>query len=352
MNQQDINDIKISKKKLVYPVLPEFRGYLKRYNRIKHLPIEYHDLERSEDMYPILDKYGKDTLWCTVLYSQFDMEEIYQGLKEIYSMLKAGDSQVIAKFLTVECVDCCVFGNSKPYRVKIKNTINDNHDYFYIKKSDASRVYGLELEQLLSPNMINFLIHNDTLVEEHIVGIPGDVYLEKYNDEEQDLIRLGKEFVKFNERCFLRLLGDQRAYNFLVVQTPDFDKMQYRIRSIDFDQQCYEGNIRMYKPQYFKENIAFVRNVLDYLDETAIEQYRIEERALMAKRVIAEGVRISKLIEIMKKEPLSLQSKIDELKESLYQETRDKKFLDCQTMGDIMEIGIRYLLRNYKHVKY
>jgi hypothetical protein len=41
-----------------------------------------------------------------------------------------------------------------------------------VKKADASRVYGLELEHLLSPNRLNFLTHGNTLIEEHIAASP------------------------------------------------------------------------------------------------------------------------------------------------------------------------------------
>jgi len=38
-------------------------------------------------------------------------------------------------------------------------------------------------------------------------------------------IRFAKEFVKFNERCFVRLLGDMRSYNFVVDITPDIERL-------------------------------------------------------------------------------------------------------------------------------
>jgi hypothetical protein len=50
--------------------------------------------------------------------------------------------------------------------------------------------------------------------------------------------QIAKEFV--NERCMIRLLGDMRAYNYVIVPIHDFDQVVYRIRPIDFDQQCYE----------------------------------------------------------------------------------------------------------------
>jgi hypothetical protein len=36
----------------------------------------------------------------------------------------------------------------------------------------------------------------------------------------------------------IRLLGDMRAYNYVIV-IHDFDQVVYKIRPIDFDQQCY-----------------------------------------------------------------------------------------------------------------
>ena len=47
--------------------------------------------------------------------------------------------------LTVDRIDLCSFANSQPFRVRIVNRLSDNFDYFYIKRADASRVYGLEL---------------------------------------------------------------------------------------------------------------------------------------------------------------------------------------------------------------
>ena len=67
-------------------------------------------------------------------------------------------------------------------------------------------------------------------------------------------VRLAKEFIKFNERCFVKLLGDMRSYNYVIDVTPDFDAVQYRVRAIDFDQHAFEGRKKMYLPQFFKEN--------------------------------------------------------------------------------------------------
>ena len=55
-------------------------------------------------------------------------------------------------------------GNSQPFRVRIVNQFNDNYDYFYVKRADASCVYGLELEHVLQQ-------HPDVAAVA-VVGIP------------------------------------------------------------------------------------------------------------------------------------------------------------------------------------
>lgn len=341
-------DIVISKKKIHYPVKDSFFEYLKRYDRYFKSPITYNDLLRYSEHYPIYDKFGNDTLWIGVVFSHYEMDEINEGLKKIYQWLKSNGNDEATGHLIVDNIDYCTFGNSNPFRIKIRNQYNDNHDYFYIKKADASRVYGLELEHILSPNHINFLVYQDTLVEEHISGIPGDMFLEHYFNEKTNRIRLAKEFVKFNERCFMRLLGDQRSYNFVIVLTPDFDEMQYRIRSIDFDQQCYEGRMNLYKPQFFRENYEFVRCVTENVEEASIKQYQDEERSLLAKRMLADSVRLEHLLSIMKTDEIAPKEKVENLKNEIYDFLKDKNLKNCQTMGDIVDACLQFILRNYK----
>ena len=87
------------------------------------------------------------------------------NLKRLYSILHADGSDTILPFLTEDSIAYCTFGNTKPFRIKVRNIINDNYLFLYVKRCDASRVDGLELEQLLSPNRINFLVHGNTLIE-------------------------------------------------------------------------------------------------------------------------------------------------------------------------------------------
>lgn len=348
MDYKRNNDIKISKKKIHYPINNDLMAYLEEYDRTMNSPILYEDLLRFTEHWPILDQHGKDTLWEGVMYHYHEQDEIHHGLLKIYQRLRSDGNDEATEHLTVDSIDYCTFGNSHPFRIKIRNLDNDIHDYFYIKKGDASRIYGLELEYLLSPNRISFLVDDNTLVEEHISGIPGDVFLERYVNEYSNKKRIAKEFVKFNERCFLRLLGDQRSYNFVIEMTPDFDEIKYRIRSIDFDQQCYEGRMNTYKPQFFRENLEYVQFVSENIEESSIKQYQNEERSIMAKRMIVGSIRLKKLLSIMKKDEIAPKEKTEQLKSEIQNYLKDNALKDCKTMGDIVEAVLNFTLKNYE----
>ena len=157
------------RKKQFYPVSPGLREYLSHYKREMRLPVKYENLLQSVDSYPLINEKNEATLWQSMVYDQHYGKDIFEGLKQIYVLLRSGGDKKILPNLYVDRVDYCTFGNTKPFRIRIVNQYNDNHDYFYVKKADASRIYGLELEQLLSPNEINFHVDRDSLVEEHII---------------------------------------------------------------------------------------------------------------------------------------------------------------------------------------
>lgn len=345
-----MKDDLISKKKPTYPVSSLLSDYLTEQGRNIKIPIYYDDLLRFQGAIEIFDKDDNDTLWVRTYYAEHERDEIEYSLKQMYSILHSNGSDAIIPYLNIDSIDFCTFGNTKPFRVKVRNILNDNYIFLYIKKADASRIYGLELEHLLSPNHINFLVHRDTLIEEHILGIPGDVFIKDHLPllEKQDRRALAKEFVKFNERCFVRLLADMRSYNYVIVITQDFDRVQYRIRAIDFDQQSYEGNPRVYKPQFLKENNAFVNMSLEVLAQESVDQYEKEERSLLAKRAVREQKRLTSLMNCMVRDELSTKKKIDELRTGLFELTGDVNFKKSKNMGELLKNALDFITRNYE----
>ncbi|HEX4875296.1 MAG TPA: hypothetical protein VFV31_01410 [Chitinophagaceae bacterium] len=337
---------KPSRKKPMYPVNDKLRKYLKERGREVKLPVTYNNLLNFTWSTPLKDKHGKDTYWEKTSYDSREWDYIREGLVKIYAILKTEGDFSYTSHLDVARVDYCAFGNSNPFRIRIVNKFNDNYDHYYIKIADASRIYGLELEHILSPNRITFYTCENTLVEEHIPGIPGDVFVQQMMESpETNKIRLAKEFVKFNERCFVRLLGDMRSYNFVVGITPDIEDYQYRIRCIDFDQQSYEGRKNMYLPQFFKENYPFVQLCLTHLNKESIEQYQAEERTMITFRLVSSRYRIKDLLDIMTEDQISSPEKISQLKRELCDYMKTSSYEKCESMGQIVKTHLRETLR-------
>ncbi|MDO1450002.1 hypothetical protein Q0590_27225 [Rhodocytophaga aerolata] len=337
----------ISKKKIVYKINPALRSYLVKYGREVKLPIDYEDLIRYDNSITLYDKAGRDTLWETVFYSPADMADVYYHLKVIYAALKTNGDLSVTQHLVVDRVDLCVYGNTRPFRIRVTNSINDNFDYFYIKKADASRVYGLELEHILSPNRISYITSGDTLVEEHIAGVPGDLFIQHYlHDRSLNKVRLAKEFVKFNERCFVRLLGDMHASNFVILITPDFEEVHYRIRAIDFDQQSYEGKKSVFLPQYFKQNNPILELGYNEITPESVKQYQKEEKVMIANRLNTAGNRIFAITDIMSEDTISTPENTERLKKELAAHYNNPDFLQCPTMGEIVKLSLRLVLKD------
>lgn len=338
----------ISKKKLVYSIKEPLRDYLISQRREVSLPITYKELHRYDNAIPFIDIHGKDTLWETVLFSQSEMIHVHEALKKIYALLKSSGDVSVIEHLYIDRIDLCTYGNTKPFRVRIVNKINDLFDYFYIKTADASRVYGLEIEHLISPNKINYIVSGSTLVEEHIQGIPGDEFIKKnLKDPQLNIMRLSKEFIKFNERCLVSLLGDMHSSNFVIEIIPDFDETHYRIRAIDFDQQAYESRTAIYMPQYFKQNNPIIKLGMKNLPLELEMQYQREERSLIANRLKSKisGPSIKNLVKAMIKDKIAPKENVKSLREDLARLYNDKEFLACKNMGEILYTNLKFVFK-------
>ncbi len=341
-----MNNNKPSKKKIPYPTNDSLNNYLFKHNRRSNLPLDYKDLLRFEQAVPLLNLEGEDTHWQTVFFSPSDIDEIYDSLKKIYALLKTDGDTKVHDHLEVARVDHCLYGNSKPFRIRIINKLNDNYDHYYVKRTDASRIFGLELEHLLSPDFIQYLVDGETLIEEHVAGLPGDDFIgRELNTSEFNQIRIAKEFVKFNERCFVRLLGDMRSYNYVVDITPDIEGNQYRFRAIDFDQQSYEGKKRFYLPQYFKENNPIIFLGIKHMNPKTVNQYQLEERSLIAARIKSNVDRVQELLGIMQITQISSPEKVKLLSKELTKHHHSDTFHSCKNMGEIVLANLQLLLK-------
>jgi hypothetical protein len=326
----------IARKKISYPVTPALRQYLYHFDRQRDIPKIYDDLMRFSGAIPYEDPGGRETLWLTVMYPKDVFADLQSGLTSIYTELKLDRDSRQHEHLVVDRIDFGDFGNSRPFRIRVTNLFNDNSDYFYVKRADASRIYGLELEHILSPNRINYLVNGNTLIEEHIAGVPGDRFIREYLKQPGlNKVRIAKEFTKFTERSFIRLLGDMRSVNYVVDITPDFEEVQYRVRAIDFDQQSYEGNGNIYLAFRFKSNREVTRLAFDVLNRTSIDQYVAEEHSQMSRRAKVEAGRLRALLGIMRREEIAPREHVVTLAKELDRMHGGGFYGECRSMGEL-----------------
>ncbi len=337
-----------TRKKPSYPIGPDLRAYLQKYRRERDLSVTYERLRHFHEAYPIMDAEGRPTLWDSVAYQAEEISALNEDLKRIYALLRVDGDFSVMSHLYIDRIDFCTFGNSMPFRIRIVNAFNDNPDYFYIKQADASRLYGLELEHLLSPNRLNFLTHGSTLIEEHIAGVPGDIFSARWLDNrELKPIRIAKELVKFNERCFVRLLGDMRSYNYVVVLTPDFEGWQVRIRAMDFDQQSHHGRKNFYLPQFFKENSLLNQFCTKHLHPQTALQYQREEQTLILARAEITAPRLNALLAAMEADPIAPEENVQSLREGLAEHFKSPRYLRCASMGALVRENIEMLRHHH-----
>ena len=331
-------------KKPIYPVSKELRGYLMLTHREIEVPISYNDLLHYNSSVTLFDKKGADTLWETLIYIESDRKFIHDSLRKIYAQLKVDGDVSVIEHLYIDRVDYCLYANTHPVRVRIVNKLNDLFDYFYVKQADMSRIYGMEIEHLLSPNKINYLVKGSTIIEEHIQGIPGDSFIKDFLPKQEfNPLRIAKEFVKFNERSLVQLLGDMRNDNFVVEVIPDFDELYFRLRAIDFDQHCYEGSIKIYMPQYFRENNPILNLGFQSMSPILELQYQKEERTRLLTRVKAASDQLPILLTAMKKEVLSSEENMVKLRAEMTELYEDDHFLHAKTMGELLVTSLKML---------
>lgn len=331
-------------RKPTYPVSKTLAGYLLLTHRTTDVPISYNDLLHYNSSIPLFDKDGNDTFWETLIYSPSDRKFIDDALRKVYAELKVGGDLRTIEHLYIDRIDFCLYANTHPLRVRVVNRLNDLFDYFYVKQADMSRIYGMEIEHLLSPNKIHYLVNGSTLIEEHIPGIPGDRFIRDFLPrKDYNPLRLAKEFVKFNERSLVQLLGDMRNDNFVVEVIADFDELHFRLRTIDFDQHCYEGDLKIYMPQYFRENNPIIQLGFRSMSPVLELQYQQEERTRLLARVKAANGQLEALLNSMSGEVLSEDEKILALRSGLTELYGDDAFMKATFMGDLVALSLQML---------
>ena len=131
--------------------------------------------------------------------------------------------------------------------------------------------------------------------------------------------------------------------NYVVDMTPDFDETVYRIRAIDFDQQCYEPRCSVYLPQYYKENNPIIFLGMRTMTPETTLQYQEEERTLTRIRAQSERARLDDLLDTMSSDVLAPPEHVEQLAAEMSAHYEDPRFLGCQSMGALVRASLERL---------
>ena len=85
--------------------------------------------------------------------------------------------------------------------------------------------------------------------------------------------------------------------------------------------------------------------VLKSLDKESIAQYQAEERTMMTFRLVSSRYRVKELLDIMHDDTISKPEKVLQLKNELSEFFKQKAFLKCNTIGQIVKMQLKQTLR-------
>ncbi len=86
------------------------------------------------------------------------------------------------------------------------------------------------------------------------------------------------------------------------------------------------------------------------IQKESIDQYKIEERSIVARRMISYQDRIGELLDCMQGDNISIPKYIEMLKEEIYQYTLDLEFRKSNNMGDVLKNALDFVKRNYEGI--
>ena len=108
-----------------------------------------------------------------VFYPEHEFQEIEANLNKIYTLLHSDGDEATPTLSKGRHNRLLYFWQLQTFfGFGVRNILNDNYTNFYIKQADASSDIRIRAGGFTFPNRINFLIHKNTLIEEHILGIP------------------------------------------------------------------------------------------------------------------------------------------------------------------------------------
>ena len=89
--------------------------------------------------------------------------------------------------------------------------------------------------------------------------------------------------------------------------------------------------------------------VKDRLDSSSVNQYKTEERSIIAKRILSSESRTKKILKCMCSDNISSKENILLLSNQIFKLTKDVHFNNTKNMGEIIRATFNHVLRNYEN---
>ena len=90
-----------------------------------------------------------------------------------------------------------------------------------------------------------------------------------------------------------------------------------------------------------------VELVREKIQKESIDQYKIEERSIIVRRMISYHDRIGELLDCMEEDTISIDKNIELLKQQIYNYTLDVEFRKSTNMGQVLRNALSFVKRNY-----
>ena len=88
--------------------------------------------------------------------------------------------------------------------------------------------------------------------------------------------------------------------------------------------------------------------VTEKFEKQSVSQYKLEERSIVAKRLLSFKNRIDSLIQCMVSDTLSTPEHETLLKTKIFEYTGDIRFKKSKNMGEILKNSLSFVKRNYQ----
>jgi len=259
-------------------------------------------------------------------------------VKKIASHLWGGNEDVRRVFHKIDGVAFHDFyyGRTCPLRVKVFFS-NDFEKTFYAKILDEKRLFGIELENMLSPYKYEYSASGGGIYEDEVPGIEQSRI---NSDTKRDNAYL-EELAKLDYRAFVMLLGDlnpnENPHNCLVTKEFSGDSYTYNVRPIDFD--------GLFEIKDFQRDLVLSGRREEAANSIGKDRYHILrsfEKESMRKKYCQYYERINELLDIVgssdtcNREVRRLGGLLDE-----YYRDQNADFKNSKNMGDLFGKHIR-----------